>query len=110
MTIDELLRRVEKLRSRPLMVLCKTPEGKEKVMCLEECHRTGSRYIHVAANDLDQLLSAALGGEYSTLNVQKSPTEKRAQSDISGTLKRHQIGSFGPPKKGDGCLPGKTWC
>lgn len=59
-TIDKLEQQVAELRSRPLMVLCKTPDGKEKVMCLEERHRTGSRYIHVAANDLDQLLSAAL--------------------------------------------------
>ena len=32
-------------------------------MTLEECRRTGSVYIHVAADDLDALLAAELGGE-----------------------------------------------
>lgn len=61
MTIDELEKMVEKLRSRPLLLLCKTPKGKEKLMTLEECRRTGSRYIHLAADDLDRLLAAELG-------------------------------------------------
>lgn len=60
MTIDELERRVEKLRSRPLMILCKTPEGLERVMTVRECCQTGSRYICINASSLDTLLATAL--------------------------------------------------
>ena len=30
-------------------------------MTVAECRRTGSRYVHIAADDLDALLSAELG-------------------------------------------------
>ena len=58
-----LQERVQKLRARPLLLVCRTPKGKEQVMTLEECRRTGSVYIHIAADDLDQLLSVELGGK-----------------------------------------------
>ena len=63
MATEELNRQIAQLRSQPLLVVCRTPKGREQVMTLEECRRTGSIYIHVAANDLDELLSGELGGE-----------------------------------------------
>ena len=59
--MDTLVQQIAELRRRPLLIVCKTPKGKEQVMDLEECRRTGSRYIHIAADDLDQLLAAELG-------------------------------------------------
>lgn len=63
MTIAELEQRVAELRSRPLLLVCRDRKGREKVMTLEECRRTGSAFIHVAADDLDALLSAGLSAE-----------------------------------------------
>ena len=63
MTIAELERRIAELRSHPLLLVCRDRKGRQKVMTLEECRRTGSVYIHVAADDLDALLAAELGGE-----------------------------------------------
>lgn len=60
-TMDTLEQQVAELRSRPLLILCRTPKGKEQVMTLEECRQTGSRYIHLAADALDRLLAAELG-------------------------------------------------
>lgn len=61
MTIAELEQRILELRSRPLLLVCRDRKGREKVMTLEECRRTGSVYVHVAADDLDVLLEAELG-------------------------------------------------
>ncbi len=62
MTTAGLEQRIAELRSRPLLLVCRTPKGQEKVMTLEECRRTGSAFLHIAADDLDALLSAELGG------------------------------------------------
>ncbi len=61
MTIEELERRIAELRSRPLLLVCRDRKGRERIMTLEECRRTSSVYIHIAADDLDALLSAELG-------------------------------------------------
>ena len=61
MRIDELEKRIAELRSRPLELVCLDKKGRRKIMTPEECRRTGSVYIHIAANDLDELLSAELG-------------------------------------------------
>ena len=61
MTIAELEQRIAELRSRTLLLVCRDRKGREKVMTLAECRRTGSVYIHVAADDLDALLAAELG-------------------------------------------------
>ena len=63
MAMEELNRQIAQLRSRPLLVVCRTPAGKERPMTLEERRRTESVFIHVAADDLDALLSAELGGK-----------------------------------------------
>ena len=43
------------------MMICRTPNGKERPMTVRECATTGSTYIHVAADDLDALLAGELG-------------------------------------------------
>lgn len=62
MSVKELERRITELRSRPLVLLCRTPKGKEQVMSVRECVTTGSVYVHIVADELDELLSAELGG------------------------------------------------
>lgn len=63
MTIAELEQRIAELRSHPLLLVCRDRKGREKVMTLAECRRTGSIFLHIVADDLDMLLSAELGGE-----------------------------------------------
>ncbi len=63
MSIEELELRVMEIRRRPLMMICRTPNGKERPMTVRECATTGSAYIHVAADDLDALLAGELGGK-----------------------------------------------
>lgn len=63
MSIEELERQVAALRSRPLLLICRTPSGKERLMTIRECSATGSTYIHVAADELDELLARELGGK-----------------------------------------------
>lgn len=64
MTLKELETRIEKIRGRPLILLCQTPEGLEKKMTVAECINTGSSFIHVVAgnslDDLDNLLAHEL--------------------------------------------------
>ena len=62
MTVEELENHVEKLRTGPLLLVCRTPDGKEKAMSVRECMETGSRFLHVAADELDNLLEQELGG------------------------------------------------
>lgn len=63
MTIAELEQRIAELRSRPLLVVCRTARGREEAMSLQECAETGSTFVHVAADELDALLAAELGGD-----------------------------------------------
>ena len=62
MTVEELENHVEKLRTGPLLLVCRTPDGKEKAMSVRECMETGRRFLHVAADELDNLLEQELGG------------------------------------------------
>ncbi len=73
MTIEELERRIAELRSRPLLLVCRTSRGKEQTMSLRECVKSGSTFLHIAADDLDALLSAELGGD-NAQNRQKNAT------------------------------------
>lgn len=61
MTLDKLQQQIQQFRTQPLLLICRTPAGKERAMTLEECHRTGSTYVHIAADDLDKLLETELG-------------------------------------------------
>lgn len=64
MTLKELEARIEKIRGRPLVLLCRTPDGLEKKMGVAECIATKSSFIHVVAgnslDDLDDLLAHEL--------------------------------------------------
>lgn len=64
MSIKELETMVESIRSAPLVLLCKTPDGDEKEMSIRECVETGSRFIHIVLDDeldrLDNLLDTEL--------------------------------------------------
>lgn len=62
MTASEIEHSIAELRLRPLVLVCRTPTGKEKAMSLRECMETGSRFLHVAADELDDLLERELGG------------------------------------------------
>jgi hypothetical protein len=73
MTLGELEKSIAELRSRPLLLVCQDGKGRQKIMGLEECRRTGSVYVHIAADDLDALLSAELGGD-NAQNRQKNAT------------------------------------
>lgn len=64
MDIQRLEQLSEQLLVRPLVLICRTPKGKEQAMSIRECRETGSRYIHVAVPDeLDLLLEQELGGQ-----------------------------------------------
>ena len=63
MEIKELEQRIAELRSRPLLLVCRDRKGKEQTISLQKCMRTGSVFLHVAADDLDKLLGAELGGD-----------------------------------------------
>lgn len=65
MTIAELEQRVMELRSRSLVLLCRTLNGKEKPMSVRECVATGSVFVHVVADELDALLAAEFGNKHS---------------------------------------------
>lgn len=66
MTIKELEHKINQLRARPLVLLCRTPGGAEKKMSVRECMETGSAFIHVVKgndlDDLDELLAYELRG------------------------------------------------
>ena len=64
MTLKELEKRINRIRGRPLILLCRTPDGQEKEMTVAECVATGSAFIHICAgsdlDDLDKLLEYEL--------------------------------------------------
>lgn len=78
MTLKEIERRIEKIRGRPLILLCRTADGAERKMTVKECIATGSSFIHVAAgnslNDLDELLAHEL--ETATIVENREHLEK----------------------------------
>lgn len=63
MEIAELEQRIAEIRSRSLLAVCVMPNGKRKTMTVQECAKTGSKFVHIAADELDELLGAELGGD-----------------------------------------------
>lgn len=62
MEISKLEARIAALQARPLLLVCRTPNGDERCMTARECRETGSTYIHLAGFDaLDALLERELG-------------------------------------------------
>jgi hypothetical protein len=57
---QELERKVADLYARPLKVFCKRTDGRTAIMTVHDCIQTGSSYISIAADELDELLSKYL--------------------------------------------------
>lgn len=62
MEVSKIEQSITELRLQPLVLVCRTPTGKEKATSVRECMETGSRFLHVAADELDELLERELGG------------------------------------------------
>ena len=66
MTLKELESRVDRIRSKHLMVLARTPDGQEQVMSVKECIEANADFIRVVSgndlHDLDELLDYEIGG------------------------------------------------
>ena len=60
MLSEELERKVAELRKKPLKVFCEKPNGRTAIMTITECVRSGSRYISLAEDEIDDLLSGYL--------------------------------------------------
>lgn len=58
----ELEQRISELRTRPLLLRCRLPNGREAVLTVADALKTGATYIHIVADDLDELLTRELGG------------------------------------------------
>ena len=63
MGICELERKVAEIRAKPLQLVCVTTVGRTRLMTIQECQKTGARFLHVATDELDALLGAELGGD-----------------------------------------------
>lgn len=50
------------VRRERIKVLARTPAGRERVMSIAECRRTGSAYIQLVLNEMDSLLEQELKG------------------------------------------------
>lgn len=61
MTVLEIEKRIANIRGKPLLLVCRTPKGKVCRMNVRECIETGSAFLHVAADELDELLEQELG-------------------------------------------------
>lgn len=84
MDLTELKREIERLRGRPLTLVCRTPEGRERVMGLDECVRTGSRYLYLARDELDAVLCAALSGDTGEIGLPAAPGGERKRLTKGG--------------------------
>ena len=66
MTVKGMDGKIEDLRARPLVLLCRTQDGREQEMTVQKCIETQSTFIHVSGktmDDLDALLAYELNGE-----------------------------------------------
>ena len=48
MELHEIERDIEALKSSPLVLVCRTPQGRVKAMSLQKCVETGSSFLYVA--------------------------------------------------------------
>lgn len=53
---------VSELRTRPLLLRCRLPNGREAVLTVADAVKAGATYVHIVVDDLDELLAAELGG------------------------------------------------
>lgn len=63
MTVFEIEEQIAAMRTRPLVLVCRTPKGKVCCMSVRECIETGSAFLHIAADELDEMLEQTLGLE-----------------------------------------------
>lgn len=61
--LNQLTERAEALRAKPLKVLCKTPDGAERIMTIEQCITAEDKYIQLVCDDLDKCLAQCLEGK-----------------------------------------------
>ena len=59
----DLEQRIKQIRNKPLLVLCRMPNGRERVLSVDDCIRSGGRYIHVVEDELDATLAEVLEGD-----------------------------------------------
>lgn len=62
MQIPDLLEEIAQTRAKPLQIECQRPDGSHTVCSVEECIAHGWRYVHIVADELDDLLDCALNG------------------------------------------------
>ena len=62
MELHEIERDIEALKSSPLVLVCRTPQGRVKAMSLQKCVETGSSFLYVAVDELDALLDHKRNG------------------------------------------------
>ena len=63
MSIDEIERAVQAIRAKPLQLIGITPTGERCIMSVRQCVKSKAKYLHIVADELDELLGAALGGD-----------------------------------------------
>lgn len=78
MTIDALEQAVAQIRNKPLLLVCVLPTGKTCTTTIRECFASGAKYLHIAADELDEVLGRALGGDADAIaeNRRKPQTER----------------------------------
>lgn len=62
MDFPKLEQRVSELRTRPLLLRCRLPNGREAVLTVADAVKARATYVHIVVDDLDELLAAELGG------------------------------------------------
>lgn len=62
MQTPELLEEIARVRVKPLQIECQRPDGSRVVCTIEECRTHHWRYVHIVADELDELLDRALNG------------------------------------------------
>lgn len=62
MQTPDLLEEIAQTRAKPLQIECQRPDGSRVVCTVEECRAHHWRYVHIVADDLDELLDRALNG------------------------------------------------
>lgn len=62
MQTPDLLEEIAQTRAKPLQIECQRPDGSHTVCSVEECSANGWRYVHIAADALDDLLYRTLNG------------------------------------------------
>ena len=62
MQTPDLLAEIAQARAKPLQIECQRPDGSHTVCSVEECSAYGWRYVHIAADELDDLLDRSLNG------------------------------------------------